>query len=542
MVNEQVKSGKISFINPRDGWIFIALETKTAAPELLLDGRKMTLRKHGTRLETMRHLSAGKHAATVSKAEPSDKVIVRTVPVLFCYPALRRNIMPQEGTYDWDFTEKYILPACNTFNFYGLPGGEKDRLKLQERGVELLGSRTFRVGKPFEGRDAFVKYISKPVKNLEGYTLDEVAFVDWPGMIQPVVESLWSLSAAESRTSFNLWVGFPSKFGIFPVLHQDLLAALGNSFSGNSRILYETYCKTAYSEKKAEEYLNGMLRTPIILSNRMAPGIKRQIYLITAAYMNMTGWSQDLFPQTDIRYYLDMQMNMIANDPVFRDLGGFGIYCINRTESETTRWIFRLFRHYFVEGNREMLSKKYGFRFFPGHLQNTDFFHQGKYWSAESAEKNSIVFTRSLAFEKLQNRSGSDSHCCIMTRSAKAPNKLYQTARGLVPGKTYSFKVFAADLDAVETTAFQPGKLTFKVDLEGADIDRRRSYVFYPQKKNADNRVNINVIKIIFKATAPTMKICFSDWQNSTTPGGRIGQRLAFNFIQLRAFFEEETL
>ena len=66
-------------------------------------------------------------------------------------------------------------------------------------------------------------------------------------------------------------------------------------------------------------------------------------------------------PEVDYKYYLDMQLNLAANDPSCRDLGAVGYWGCNYADDEMKRWSFALMRHYVVEGNTNMLSAAYGY-------------------------------------------------------------------------------------------------------------------------------------------------------------------------------------
>ena len=62
----------------------------------------------------------------------------------------------------------------------------------------------------------------------------------------------------------------------------------------------------------------------------------------------------------------------------------------NYADEEMYRWSHALLRHYVVEGQKEMLSKKYGFSYVPGHIENNDFADGLKGWTVNEAEKGSV--------------------------------------------------------------------------------------------------------------------------------------------------------
>ena len=108
----------VGFVNPREGWVFLALEDRRgdAIPNLSLDSEAvpLALRPYpGTsNLEAMRYLDAGEHVLTVING--GGRLVVRAVPLLaYCRypgePSIKRN-----GPYDWAFLSQYVLSNVNT--------------------------------------------------------------------------------------------------------------------------------------------------------------------------------------------------------------------------------------------------------------------------------------------------------------------------------------------------------------------------------------------------------------------------------------------
>ena len=60
--------------------------------------------------------------------------------------------------------------------------------------------------------------------------------------------------------------------------------------------------------------------------------------------MNTTPW-------VNHKVYLEMQFNVVANDPVFWGTYGLMGYHTSYSDEETLRWICGLFRHYGIDGN-----------------------------------------------------------------------------------------------------------------------------------------------------------------------------------------------
>jgi len=80
-----------------------------------------------------------------------------------------------------------------------------------------------------------------------------------------------------------------------------------------------------------------------------------------------------LNPQVDYKVFLDMQYRHLATSPECFGLWGVMIYKATYAEEEALRWAGRLFRHYCIEGNTDLLSERYGFTYNLRHIRNADF-------------------------------------------------------------------------------------------------------------------------------------------------------------------------
>ena len=140
-------------------------------------------------------------------------------------------------------------------------------------------------------------------------------------------------------------------------------------------------------------------------------------------------------PAVDFKYFLDMQVNLIANSPDFAGLATTGYWGTYYGDEELVRWSFLLMRHYAVEGHKDMLSARYGFKYNPGFLANGDFADGLKGWTASPAADGSIRTDTIAGYGKnSQGRWGGGNAgdtVCVLTRQAGQPNRISQTAQGL---------------------------------------------------------------------------------------------------------------
>ena len=84
------------------------------------------------------------------------------------------------------------------------------------------------------------------------------------------------------------------------------------------------------------------------------PGVESSTGIIFGDFNQIPILSLAHHPSVDFKYYLDMQLNLVANDPAFANLGATGYWGSYYADRELYRWAFMLLRHYCVEGNTEM--------------------------------------------------------------------------------------------------------------------------------------------------------------------------------------------
>jgi hypothetical protein len=246
-------------------------------------------------------------------------------------------------------------------------------------------------------------------------------------------------------------------------------------------------------------------------------------------------------PAVDFKYFLDMQVNLIANSPDFCDLATTGYWGTYYGDEELVRWSFQLMRHYAVEGNKELLSERYGFKYNPGLLVNGDFADGLNGWSASPAAEGSLRPHTIAGYGKnSQGRWGGGSAgdtVCVMTRHPVGPNRIGQLVQGLEVGRAYCLQFVTADLKDVAGQKYRPRRYGIDVELAGAEILPDKSFVHIDRRRGGRYEGNhhvakINLHRVIFRAKSPQQEIAFHDAQASP------GEELVINFIQLKPYLE----
>ena len=75
--------------------------------------------------------------------------------------------------------------------------------------------------------------------------------------------------------------------------------------------------------------------------------------ITTLGFMSAPPLTLNAEPGVDYKVYLDMQMHLLANDPVLFGLYGIQWYHNGYVDEEILRWSAKLFRHYGIEGRKD---------------------------------------------------------------------------------------------------------------------------------------------------------------------------------------------
>ncbi|OGV71799.1 MAG: hypothetical protein A3K19_08530 [Lentisphaerae bacterium RIFOXYB12_FULL_65_16] len=540
VLNQPVKNDSapqtITFVNPRDGWVFVAFTTAAPPPGLTvqIDDRDTAITAATARLEAFRELSLGEHRITVSGSNAEARLLVHSIPEIFDYPPCADSYVKENGSYGWDFMKKHILCAVTTLNGGSLPGDALPEAKAL--GLKWLANfGVAPVDDPADVQARMEKHPGLTQPQYDGFTSDELFF--GRTTIDNYTKALWRLRNPENRRVYTWIVGKPG----IASLHTDFMSASLNASKGRGRLLFEAYCHPQADEKAAAAYLDNMIGETMRRFNAFYPNAAAGTGIIFGNFNQIPIISLEHNPAVDFKYYLDMQVNLIANSPDFAGLATTGYWGTYYGDEELARWSFMLMRHYAVEGNKDMLSARYGFKYTPGFLANCDFAAGLNGWVSSPAAEGSVRAETIAGYGKnSQGRWGggkAGDTVCVMTRNADKPNRISQTVQGLEVGKAYCLQFVTADRNDVVGKKYNPRRYGIDAELDGAEILGDRSFVHIDTRNKGryehnDNVAKINLNRIILRAKSPTQVIAFSD--EKATPG----EELIINFIQLKPYLE----
>jgi len=543
---------RYEFINPREGWVFIASEAEvpaSGAVRILLDGGpgEVIANEPGPAgpVEAMRLLPAGKHELAVrcDGGASLRSLVVRAIPeLLYCQFQADPHVS-EYGPYDWDFLQRYVLPHCTTV--IGSPA-EQYRPYVEEwkrQGRHWI----IACGVPGLSRDATVT-----ADEAEKYWGEHMAFHD--SLAEGVIADEFGggdnekyLAWTEALRRLQRDPRLAGKT-FYPYCGGDMYEAdLSREFiqtvmDAGWRFAWESYLPEQPTEAQARAFLSARLSTVMQEWNAAQPGAARHT-IVTLGYLSAPPESLDINPGVDYKVWMDMQFNTLANDPAFAGLYGVMEYLSSYADEENVRWAARLYRHYCIEGNTApLLSDPY---LLP-HLDNPDFATGLDGWEVAPAEPGSVGTATMQGYSWLQGRypeTAEGDAFMLMKRSARGPNAVSQTIKGLRPGRLYSLRMYTAD----RADLSQQQKHAVSIRVDGVEVLGERSFqhVFhncyshhlgpYDDKHYAW----MNYHWRIFRATGAEARLTISDWAAPDDPGGPVGQELMLNFVEVQPYFED---
>lgn len=577
---EQGLIGKqtLDFINPRPGWCFFTLSGEA---RVRLDSEKQPLAAGsaaGKPIEAMRHLSAGRHTLHI-EGRPSE-LIVRAIPALqYAFYQSGDTWNLSEGPKDeWQFLKEHVLPNVNVIISTGTanPPGFKES---QKEGIRWIGDAQ---GKAWYAREdhlrewkrqgrSWITLALVPGGGREDVTAEE-AYEFWAssvGLNQPLMDGIIvdefgggdqpkydayrkAVERIYANPKFKGKTYSPYTYG-GGILSNDLsrkfarASGVGGGYISIERHLVEKPTQKAALADIQEQFFSGWNMPRF---EKDLPGVVQRTVMVLG-HMSAVGESLNINPGVDFKVHMDLQMRALATERAYAGLGGIQHYHSGYADDETIRWGSALFRHYAIEGRRNLLSEQIGFKYQLNHLSNPDFADGTNAWKIRPAEQDSIAPAHYEKYGYLQFRywpDGTGDRFLRMKRNAAKPNAFSQEIRNLAPGKLYSVKMVTGDYqDLVQGR--QDKKLhAVSIDLANAEIlagEKNAYQRIFPNHHarpvgafKAGHSYYMNYHWRVFRAKGATAHLTVSDWSSAKEAGGPTGQELIFNFFEVQPYFE----
>ena len=517
---------------PRSGWLYIAVRGGQQVAVVTLDGRAV-IDGDMTRLETFREVAGGPHEITVKGGE--GRLVVRDIAEIISYCPCVKCPVSEGPRYDWPYEERYVLPAVTTQNGGIIPTNAIP--SFLARGYRWIANLNTTALSADALERALAGCAGLTAPYYAGVTCDEQFFYK-PHEIAAYTKGLKAYDFAHSpeRVIYTWIVGKP----MTPALDQEFLATCINASRGRGKLLLEMYCRTnGETEKEAQAHLKRYVVDALDRYRERHPLSVASAGVVFGNFNQMPILSLVHDPAIDYKYYLDMQLNLAANDPSCRDLGAVGYWGCNYADDEMKRWSFALMRHYVVEGHTNMLSSAHGFRYRPGHLEDGDFSGGFASWRTSGkvrADSHPEFARRSQC--RWGGNGGVGDTFAVLTREEGASATVGQTAKGLVPGCTYCLQFSTFDVKDVKANRIAPRRFGIDVKLGvGAEVRKDLSWVHVDNRVKGrydfnDNVARVNLHHIVFTACAAETEIVFNN------AAAKVGEELGLNAVSLNPYFE----
>ena len=495
------ESAELRFTTLRDGWVYLRIEG-AKHPAATLDG-KPVIDASWERAETFRRIAAGEHALSVARAK-GGRTVVRSVVETLNYPPCCDSVVKENPSYGWEFFKKHVMPSATTQDGGMIP--KEHQSEYFAHGDEWLSN--FVAAKTIKTSEELPDLILSSTRFTpdcyQGTTVDEF-FLGSPDGIERYMGGLKLLNAAYSgeKRIYTWVVGKPGEDG----LSREFLSTSANLSGGCGKVIFEVYCRTKPTEASARAYLKEYLAGTMARCRDCIPDAARSVGLILGNFNQLPIICAVHHPEVDFKYYLDMQLNYMANDPVFEGLGCTGYWGSYYGDHEMHRWSMALLRHYCVEGRTDMLSDHYGFSYCPGLLKNGDFRGSFDGWTVEGTVGLDDVPGIGAHSERRWGASGIGDTFAVFRRGEGSGSRLTQRIGGLVPGRMYCLQAATFDAKDMRKGRVAPRRFALSVSLSSeVDVVPSLSWVHVDKRKklSAKSRgARINLHHVVFTARAP---------------------------------------
>ncbi|MBE6357510.1 MAG: hypothetical protein E7058_10465 [Lentisphaerae bacterium] len=518
-----LKSGQeFAAANPRYGFVLIRFKPAKAGKfAVTLDGKEL-FDETFPRNEVIRQLDAGVYKI---KADTDGKLIVRLIPDVVNFGGPSHAYAPGNGYYNWTFHKKYVNGGVTTFTAGRF--SDAQYAEMRKHGMILLEDQGILNLKANNSHESIFSLLDKsriPGKRNSGMTLDE-AECFYPPLLDPLAYALKKYTNPTGKAIVTYMTG-----PITPAA-LNFIGTCANASGKQGYLAIEYYLRSQKNEEEARATVAQLAQHQWIFKE-VAPALYHKAGILLGNFSLYPRITLAHYPYQDYKVFLDMQMNAVANDPAFEGAGKVGFWGSYACDEELLRWSFALMRHYVFEGNKGMLSEKYGFKLTPGHLVNSDFADGLNGWKVSgdvTLDDYPGYGTNSLRLWASSSATG--DKFAVFTKHEGKVNKLSQTAKGLEKGKTYTLYFYTADLDTIIADRPEVRRIPIAVSLSNAEILQRTHFNGNPRTTPGPI---CNTEKIIFRALDDEVTLTFSDAKAAA------GEMNVLNYIALRPYFEKE--
>lgn len=536
------RESSVNFENPREGWILVRARSSgpsTANRHLFVDADPpespvLILRKGIEEAEAMAYMKAGIRRLTLeADAHHETSICIRAIPEIIYANYPGNPHLKEYGEYDWGFLDQVGMLASANVIITGNPEGPwiEQWTHAGGRILQQVGVPGLRRDETIDGESAYT-YWSQSTgwrsDAADGLIADEFLTHRDP-KVPAWSDAIHRLLAERPDRVFYPYIGGDP---------EDLESLLQSLADTSCRFAWERYLKEQPTEEEAWKCLETRLKEPVRRFSSTLPGFPERLVVVLGI---LCGPPETLNtnPSVDYKVFMDMQFNLIANDPAFEGIYGIEEYLSSYADEEYLRWAAHLYRHYCIEGRRERATLD---PYQLDHLYNPDFARGLEGWTTASARSGSIGVEEMEGIGWLQGRypKGKEGdRYLFMTLSPEGPNIVSQDVRNLARNRVYSLKMYVWDPDNLT----QEKEHAVGLRIEGAENlpdlsfnGRFPSCYSHKMPRLGEGKAWFNFARMVFRPRDHEVRLEISDWMGSE-PAGPLGQRLAVNFVEIEPFF-----
>ena len=559
-------STKIKFTNPREGWVYIKSIRSSAPITITLDAQQtkildLTLRKSSN--ETMRFLTEGKHFITIHTTDNAilENLVIRTMPeIVLCEYQTR-----PDGGYRkriWNGMQT-LLKVCNVTMESFVRAGKTDHYKEIISSEELKRIKTWRAA----GRKSIVQipipgFTTKSIPHKQTYnywtnsigmtTFDGISIDEFgnetPKELTFCNEAVKRINAERKFDSKRLYAYCCPAWDT----HKQSIEFRKSLIAGNHFYAPELYLREQKTLNEAKKNIIFMFRYLEEWEKTYPGSISNMLVTLCCTTLGEQGYyRQDTFANVDFKVYYDLQMNYMANAPSFFNVGGITSWVIRYSNTETILWLAALYKHYCIDGKKNLLSEEYGYVYELPYIKNPDFTSGLKFWDISPARENSIKMQQLPGWGFARgacNKKPDGDDFVVLDIDSQKPNCVSQKIKNLIPGKLYSAEMYSADYQDIIAGKRKKKFNSISLKIEGAEIIKNLSYVkkfqsdhniavLFPRGKR-NNGPCLNYHYVIFKALTHDAKISIIDRPSKSVADDVFPQKqVLFNFVQIQPYF-----
>ena len=551
------EGGKYAFTNPRDGWVHVSSKVGAALGEgdsvkvsldSLAELRTLAVHTPATdrALEATRNLPAGEHTLTVALEGKAtlQGLVVRAIPeIVFDEYNQNHNALNGFVARDYAFMQNSGLAAvCTTFRVSGHrapPHGYEQLRQAGKRWMEKIP-----IGEDTTADELAERWLAPLTERgdwLDGVIVDE--FMQYNAVRTEALGKVLTDTRMKGKRFYPYCCSpYPARGG------EHGLRFLRMVMDAGFRPVWERYLQEPATAGDAWTAMDRAIRQDVhTYWTAIRPDAMARTILTLGDFMSSPPITLNVHPSVDFRVWMDMQYCLIANDPMFFGLAGINEWTSGYADDEVLRWASRLYRHYAIEGHRDMLSPRHGLRFELTHVDNPDFDEGLQGWQVNAAADQSVQVREFAGYSYLQGRyplTAQGDTFLWMKRRAQAPNAVSQTIKDLVPGRSYSLKMITGDYQDLMTgaSAAKDHGVTVRIDNVALTAAKCFSQPYTPctyedrSAFNAGNPFWNTYHYRVFRAKGPEAALTLSDWDSDNTCGGPVGREVILNYLEVEPY------